>query len=104
LEQLGFEIMEEVPFPPYTVDTYVKAYHLAIEVDGPQHRKSADAKRDADLQDVYGLVMFHIRDEDFANREAISESAMRLLTTWHKARDTVDERVERVKMRLPWIF
>lgn len=104
LERMGFEIMEEVPFPPYTVDTYVPACHLVIEADGPQHRKAADAKRDTVLRDTYGLVVFHIRDEDFCTKQAVSDSALRLLTTWQEARDTYEERVERVRLRIPWVL
>ena len=46
LEQLGYSAIAEVEFPPNRVDCYLPDYHLAIEVDGPDHNPISDQRRD----------------------------------------------------------
>ena len=46
LEKCGFELLEEVDFPPGRVDCYCPAYHIAFEADGPQHSTKHDRERD----------------------------------------------------------
>ncbi|KKK85867.1 hypothetical protein LCGC14_2768960, partial [marine sediment metagenome] len=47
LEKHGVMLMEEAEFPPYRVDCYLPAYHVAIEIDGAQHSAKTDEERDA---------------------------------------------------------
>ena len=60
LERAGLEIMDEEPFPPYDVDIYIPSHHVVIEVDGPQHERKRDERRDKKLLEEYGLPVFHI--------------------------------------------
>ncbi len=52
--------MEEVSFPPFSVDVYIPSHHVVVEIDGPQHEKKRDEKRDKKLLEEYGLPVFHI--------------------------------------------
>ncbi len=60
LERAGLEIMDEVPFPPFFADVYIPSHHCVVEIDGPQHEKKRDEKRDKRLLEEYGLPVFHI--------------------------------------------
>lgn len=50
----------EHPFPPYAVDVYLPEWHVAVEVDGPQHSAPRDAARDAKLLERYGLPVYRL--------------------------------------------
>ena len=60
LERAGLEIMEETSFPPFSADVYIPSHHIVVEIDGPQHEKKRDERRDKKLLEEYGLPVFHI--------------------------------------------
>src|SRR3990167_11217070 len=60
LTAVGFEVREEVSFPPYTVDCFVERLHTAFEADGPQHSATHDRRRDTLLLERYGLPVFRL--------------------------------------------
>ena len=101
LEAKGIECMEEVPFPPYTVDIYVPAFHIAVEVDGPQHSEKKDTKRDNYLLWTYKLWIFRISDKDF-NANAL-KFYTELVEFLDSAANSAIYRFEKVQDKIPWI-
>lgn len=103
LEALGLEVMEEVPFPPYRVDVYLPAYHVAVEADGPAHAGGRDARRDAELARVYGLPVYHIMERDVrtATDRRRTRGELEAFLRLHRA--TAAERWERCRDRTPWL-
>ena len=100
LERWGFEIQEEVEFPPYCVDVYIPDFHVAVEVDGPQHEKSRDVKRDATLLDIYALPVFRITITVVGKSEKWARSFAEFIDEW---RDDVENRWEFCRDRTPWL-
>ncbi|KKL27793.1 hypothetical protein LCGC14_2381610 [marine sediment metagenome] len=47
-------------FPPFSADVYIPSHHVVVEIDGPQHERKRDEKRDKKLLEEYGLPVFHI--------------------------------------------
>ena len=98
LERDGYRLLEEVQFPPYTVDIYIPVYHAAVEVDGPQHEARADRVRDDVLWDTYQLPVLHVpiilkvREVRWAVRE--------FLLRWE---DTAAQRWAETELRTPWL-
>jgi len=102
VHRLEVDYVEEVPFPPYTVDVYVPSLHIAFEADGPQHRTDADKKRDYHLLGVYALPVFRFEAKDLED----PEEAFRLMAkTFMKSTyaTTVEDRVSLAAMR-GWVF
>lgn len=100
LESWGFELLEEVDFPPYRVDIYIPDAHIAIEVDGPQHSKKQDKKRDEELLTVYYLPTFRVKARDVKNPDKWKHDLLLFLAIQEK---TVDDRWERCKLKTPWL-
>ena len=94
LENRGVELIEECPFPPFTVDLFLPDFHAAIEIDGPQHEKKRDEERDEELLKVYELPIFHIKAEYTKYPERWEED---LKTFIDVCRITADERREKIK-------
>jgi len=99
LARRGVEFREALPSPPYQVDIYVPAFHICIEVDGPQHGKRADDKRDERLLEVYLLPTFRVKAND-VNRP--SKWAPDLAAFLQKHAKTAAERWEPCSMKVPW--
>jgi very-short-patch-repair endonuclease len=101
LESRGVQLIEEVPFPPYTVDIYIPDYHIAVEVDGPQHSKKNDTKRDKVLIKEYKLWMFRVTDREF------NSNPLKFYTELHEfmnsAINSAEYRYEKVADKIPWI-
>lgn len=56
LEELGLNYVSEFnEFQPYQLDIYLPEWHLAVEVDGPYHRKKHDKVRDQWMRERYGV-------------------------------------------------
>ena len=100
IEIIGVELIEEVDFPPYRVDCYLPDYHIAVEIDGPQHTKPADLKRDLFLMREYKLPVLHITEPELKNKIYFRETLLYFIEDWNK---TVEERWEFCKMRTPWL-
>lgn len=98
LEQKGYELMEEVEFPPYRVDIYLPEYHVAIEVDGPQHSEKEMKKRDERLYEDYNLIIYHVP-------VGIPNSLwLPKITKWlDQDIDTANLRWDEIKLKLPWL-
>jgi len=90
LERAGLEIMDEEPFPPYDVDIYIPAHHVVVEIDGPQHEKKRDEKRDKKLLEEYGLPVFHIPAKYAKQPKRWWDD---FVTFMNEVEGTVDERV-----------
>lgn len=93
LNERYISYMSEEPFPPYRVDIYLPEWRLAIEVDGPYHSAKHDEKRDAFLQERYGLLVLRLsyqikKEAGMASIiefiEANAESADIRKTKWHQ--------------------
>ena len=100
LERRGLGVMNEIPFPPYTVDVYVPRFHCAIEIDGPQHGKTRDEKRDRRLVEEYDLPVFRVKAGE-AKRPKKWLPALRdfLLS----AAETADERRSECEQKASWL-
>lgn len=68
LEMMGLDVVEEIPFHPYTVDCYVPSLHMAFEADGPKHNKQKDMVRDLYLLGTYALPVIHLTDKELHNK------------------------------------
>lgn len=64
LQLQGLEVERERPFDPYCVDIYLPKYHVAVEVDGPQHVRDKDDERDRVLYGLHQLLVFHVSTKD----------------------------------------
>lgn len=61
LEEAGFACSNEHSIPPYySLDIYLKDYHVAVEIDGPHHSRPRDAKRDRIMLEVWGIPTFRV--------------------------------------------
>jgi len=61
LRHLNLIVVDERPFDPYRVDLYCPELHVAFEADGPTHGFSGrDRKRDGELAEKYGLVVYRV--------------------------------------------
>lgn len=72
----GFDVDDEVEFPPYTVDIYVPELHVAVEYDGPMHdgygQKKKDRIRDQYLIEEYGLPVLRINHKDLGSVDTVA--------------------------------
>lgn len=64
LTDLGLVVEDEVPAGVYTIDMYVREFHVAVEFDGPHHlrpkQKRHDRDRDAWLEEYAALPVFRV--------------------------------------------
>ncbi len=90
LERAGLEIMEEVSFPPFSADVYIPSHHIVVEIDGPQHERKRDEKRDKKLLEEYGLPVFHIPAAQAKQPRKWWDDFVSFM---NEAEKTVDERV-----------
>lgn len=100
LQRAGWEVMEEVDFPPYRADVYLPNEHIVVEVDGPQHSVRADRKRDRELNRAYGLLVFHIPAALASN---LSRWGTTFLMLIENAMPTREERWAKGEMKTPWL-
>lgn len=100
LEKINLGVLEEVPFPPFCADLYLQDYHVIIEVDGPQHSKKQDKKRDDYLLQEYNLPTLRIKIKDLEDRTRLIHKIYEFLYEWA---DDADERYESVKDKVPWV-
>ncbi len=91
LERAGLEIMEEVSFPPFSADIYIPSHHVVVEIDGPQHEKKRDERRDKKLLEEYGLPVFHILAAQAKQPKKWWEDFMAFMK---EGEGTMDERVK----------
>ena len=61
LDKLGIETILEKKIGRYTVDIFCPELNLAIEYDSDYHWKKRDAKRDAELKEMFGLTVLRFR-------------------------------------------
>lgn len=100
LERSGVEVMDEVVFPPYQVDVYVPAFHVAIEADGPQHSERRDEKRDKMLLETYHLPVFRVTPEELADWDATFE---RLVEFFDEHAESRWWRYAKCEVKVPWL-
>ena len=46
-KEIGYRVRRQYPVDKYVLDFYIHEARLCIEIDGPDHVESGDAKRDA---------------------------------------------------------
>ena len=100
LERLGIQLMEEIRFPPYTVDIYIPSAHIAVEVDGPHHKKKKDEKRDKKLLDIYNLPVIRLTMGQAKKAHIVKETVLEAIDEW---KDSAEDRFNIVEEKLPWI-
>ena len=100
LEGRGLNVMEEIPFPPYQVDVYLPDFHVAVEVDGPQHEAKSDRRRDDELWSTYFLPVFRI-DAGVVNKPWLWLSHLQLFL--ERYRSSRHDRWEECKVKTPWL-
>lgn len=61
LDQMAITYESEREFRPYSVDIYLPEWHLGIEIDGPSHSATRDAKRDDFLMSKCHLPIMRIK-------------------------------------------
>lgn len=61
LDDMAIGYQSEYPFPPYKLDIFLPEWWCGIEIDGPQHLRKRDQKRDETLRLEYGLQIFRIK-------------------------------------------
>lgn len=62
IRELGLSHSFEAEFDSYWVDVYVPELNLAIELDGPYHFSSSDARRDEILGGKFGLEVWRFKN------------------------------------------
>lgn len=88
LTGMHFQHDLEESYPPFSVDIYLRVYHLAIEFDGPSHTsKRKDRERDEYLMNSYNLPVLRFK-EVIPERDV----KLRILAFVRKWSETVDER------------
>ena len=80
IEELGFSVDMEVPFPPYRLDLYLLAQHLAIEFDGAHSFRNRDRKRDDYLMEHYSLPVLRI--VDLTPKEEVQRKILHFVGQW----------------------
>jgi len=100
LERHGLGLIEEVEFPPYRADIFLPAFHALVEIDGAQHSKQADRKRDRELNAIYSLYVYHIAADDAEKPDKWLEP---LAVFLNYVRPTRDERWAECEMKTPWL-
>ena len=100
LERLGIQLMEEVRFPPYTVDIYIPSAHIAVEVDGPHHKKKKDEKRDKRLLDTYNLPVIRLTMGQAKKAHIVKETVLEAIDEW---KDSAEDRFSSVEEKLLWL-
>ena len=100
LEGWGYELLVEIEFPPYRVDIYLPDIHAVVEVDGTQHTKKGNRKRDWALVEQYCLPTFRLRA-----RHVRSPGRWRsgFLSFVKACAPTAEARWERCKLKTPWL-
>ena len=79
IQNLGFHVEDEHPFPPYSVDCYVPEAHVAFEADGPGHLKKRDAARDAELELIYGVLVRRFSQKDLENTTQVEDEIIEFI-------------------------
>ena len=103
LEKAGFELLEEVSFPPAQVDIYIPLYHIAFEADGPYHKiqQKHDRIRDQKLLDTYKLPVCRFTQEEIEHDVIGVRTRAVIFAKSHL--DTTKERLRVAHEEAPWI-
>jgi len=62
IQGLDIVVIAEYPVGKYTLDCYLPEFHAGVEVDGPGHSKSRDARRSDDISNSHGIPIIHFAD------------------------------------------
>ena len=78
-KKLGVRFQRQKPMSGFILDFYCPAARLAVELDGPLHRRAYDARRDRVLAG-YGILTLRFKNQElFGNvlgvRQKIMETA-----------------------------
>lgn len=91
LHHMGLSYVSEyTEFWPYSLDLYLPEWHLCIEVDGPYHRRKADALRDDQLMRRYQIPTLRLSSKTGLHREHL-ETIIHFI---EEHADSVEERME----------
>lgn len=95
VEELRLSHLEEAEFGKYFIDVYLPEFHIGLEADGPHHLQKADAIRDSNLMEAYGLPLLHIHHIDLGTvgkREMVKERIIEFIEIWHP---TIKQRINK---------
>ena len=74
LGEIGFDVEWQVKVGKYTLDLYLREFHLAFEADGPQHlqawHKRHDEARDKWLEQTMGIPTCRVSQEELKKGKA----------------------------------
>lgn len=91
LSNMGISFMtEHDEFQPYTLDSFLPEWHLAIEVDGPSHHEKKNRARDEWLKQRYGIETLRIKTKGPWSSKAKLEAEIMAFIEAHS--ETVKER------------
>ena len=88
-----YEVIKEAIFPPYFIDCYDKDLHIGIEVDGEQHYRSKDKRKDEVLWETYRLPIFRIKVKKYKKDKQ---------KIWNEFEDFVEEYSDDVEERIKY--
>jgi hypothetical protein len=98
LENRGWNLLEEVDFPPYRADIFLPDLHAIIEIDGPQHSAKENAKRDEYIWETYSAPTFRVAHD--TNPREWSPSFLKFVSDYA---DDAEERWDACRIRTPWL-
>ena len=64
IRDLGIGTQLEYDVGQYSIDIYVPDLELGIEIDGPYHLRKRDSKRDAYINENFGIEIWRIPTKD----------------------------------------
>ena len=101
LARLDLWVEEEVEFPPYTVDWYVRILHAAFEADGDvwHSNRRARQERDTYLLARYGLAVIHLSEKNIGQEFLFLCQTRQVLD---RLRVSADDRFDTFRMELSW--
>ena len=100
LEKLGYQVMEEVRFPPYVVDIYIPDLHIGVEVDGPHHVEKRDIKRDNVLYEEYNLPIIRLNQKESTNSALIKRTMKEAVKLFQ---ESASIRFDEIQDKVPWL-
>ncbi len=61
ISAMGLEYMEEYPVGPYSLDVWLPEMQLGVELDGPDHSKQRDRRRDDVLLTSWDIMVVRFK-------------------------------------------
>lgn len=100
LENMGHELLVEIEFPPYRVDIYLPDIHAVVEVDGPNHSRKGNRRRDWALVERYCLPTFRLKAGQVKSSARWKSGFLAFVKA---CTPTAGTRWDRCKLKTPWL-